>query len=77
MSKESSRTSSQLLTVSQAEELTGRKASTWRKDILLRRVPYVRLGQRSVRIPREVIDRMIEEGWRDPVEPEEAGGRAD
>ena len=76
MSKESSRTSSKLLTVSQAEELTGRKASTWRKDILLRRVPYVRLGQRSVRIPREVIDRMIEEGWRDPVEPEEASGRA-
>ncbi len=75
MSKESSRTSSHLLTVSQAEELTGRKASTWRKDILLRRVPYVRLGKRSVRIPREVIDEMIKEGWHDSV-PTEGGTRA-
>ena len=77
MKKELTRATNKLLTVNQAEELTGRKASTWRKDILLKRIPYVRLGARSVRIPREVIDHMIQEGWRDPVEPEEAGGRAD
>ena len=70
MRKESNRTSSQLLTVNQAEERTGRKASTWRKDILLKRVPYVRLGTRCVRIPREVIDQMIKDGWHDPVRPE-------
>ena len=71
MSKESSRTSSKLLTVNQAEDLTGRKASTWRKDILLKRVPYVRLGKRSVRIPREFIEKMIQEGWHDPVQTQE------
>ena len=58
--------SQQLLTVVEAEARTGRKASTWRRDILLKKIPYVKLG-RSVRIPVEVVDRMIEQGWKDPV----------
>ena len=58
--------SGKLLTVFEAEARTGRKASTWRRDILLRRVPYVKIG-RSVRIPVEAIDSLIAQGWRDPI----------
>jgi len=60
--------SAQLLTVNEAAARTGRKVSTWRRDILLRRIPYVKLG-RSVRIPVEVVDRLIRDGWRESVEP--------
>jgi excisionase family DNA binding protein len=59
-----------LLTVRQAEEQTGRRAGTWRRDILERRISVVRLG-RSVRIPQSEIDRMIREGFSPRVE---AGG---
>lgn len=55
-----------LLTVLEAEARTGRKASTWRRDILEKRIPYVKLG-RSVRIPIEVVERLIQQGWRDAV----------
>lgn len=58
--------SQQLLTVVEAEARTGRKASTWRRDILERKIPYVKLG-RSVRIPVEVVDKIIERGWHEPV----------
>ena len=58
--------SERLLTVQQAETRTGRKASTWRRDILERKIPYVKIG-RSVRIPVEVVDKIIEQGWRDAV----------
>ena len=54
--------SERLLTVFEAEQLTGRKASTWRKDILNRKVPVVRIG-RSVRIPVEAIQKMIKAGY--------------
>ena len=62
------KTSDQLLTVFEAAARTGRKVSTWRRDILLRRIPYVKIG-RSVRIPAEVVERLIREGWRDAIEP--------
>lgn len=61
----------QLLTVSEAEALTGRKASTWRRDILRRRIAYVKLG-RQVRIPLEVVQNLIQEGYR-PAIPEKGG----
>jgi len=61
------KTSDQLLTVVEAAARTGRKVSTWRRDILLRRVPYVKIG-RSVRIPVEVVERLIREGWREAVD---------
>ena len=60
--------SRKLLTVFEAEKLTGRKASTWRKDILQRKVPYVKLG-RQVRIPIEVIEQIIKAGYHEPVAP--------
>jgi excisionase family DNA binding protein len=62
------KTSQQLLTIGEAAARTGRKVSTWRRDILLRRIPYVKIG-RSVRIPIEVVERLIREGWRDAVDP--------
>ena len=57
-----------LLSVFQAEKLTGRKVSTWRRDIAERRINYVKLG-RLVRIPLSEIERLIKKGWRDPIEP--------
>lgn len=62
----------QLLTVKQAEALTGRKVATWRRDILSRRIPYVKIG-RQVRIPFRVIKDLIRKGYRQPIpEPETA-----
>jgi hypothetical protein len=61
----------QLLSVKEAELLTGRKAATWRRDILLRRIPYVKLG-RQVRIPARVIQELIDKGFRPPI-PEPGG----
>ncbi len=55
-----------LLTVFEAEEMTGRKASTWRRDILERKIGYVKLG-RSVRIPLSEIERLLNKGWRKPI----------
>jgi len=57
----------ELLTVQEAEILTGRKASTWRRDILKRQIPYVKLG-RQVRIPRAVIDELIRKGYKRPID---------
>lgn len=58
--------SAKLLTVKEAEALTGRKVATWRKDILRRRIPYVKLG-RQVRIPLEVVQELIRKGYRPPI----------
>jgi len=60
------KTSGKLLTVFEAEARTARKVSSWRRDILLRRIPYVKLGK-SVRIPVEVIDALIAQGWKDAI----------
>ena len=60
--------SRQLLSVQEAESRTGRKAATWRRDILLKKIAYVKIG-RNVRIPIEVVDQLIKEGWREPVKP--------
>jgi excisionase family DNA binding protein len=58
--------SAKLLTVKEAEVLTGRKVATWRKDILCRRVPYVKIG-RQVRIPLEVVEDLIRKGYRPSI----------
>ncbi len=59
--------SKQFLTVQEAETLTGRKAATWRRDILERRIPYVKFG-RLVRIPISAIDDLIRKGYRKAIE---------
>jgi excisionase family DNA binding protein len=58
-------------TVFEAEDLTGRKASTWRSDILKKKIAVVRIG-RSVRIPESEIKRLLAEGYS-PAVP--AGGK--
>lgn len=52
-----------LLSVHEAEAMTGRKAATWRRDILQKRITVVRLG-RLVRIPIEEIENLIEKGYQ-------------
>ena len=49
-----------LLTVREAAARTGHKEATWRAWILLRKVPYHKLG-RSIRIAEGDLIRMIEE----------------
>jgi excisionase family DNA binding protein len=51
-----------LLSLDQCAELTGRKKSTWRKDVAERRVPVVRLG-RLVRIPLSAVQALIRDGF--------------
>ena len=58
---------SELLTVTEAAEAMALKSSTIRKWILERRIPYVRLGKRAVRIPRSWIKEQIHAGWHDVV----------
>jgi len=60
------KTSGRLLTLIEVEKRTGRKVSTWRRDILERRITYVKIG-RSVRIPEEEVDDLIARGWRDAI----------
>jgi hypothetical protein len=69
MSPAVQRRTEELLTLAEAEMLTKRKVATWRKDLRLRKVPYVKLG-RQVLIPREAIDDLIGRGWREPVSAE-------
>ncbi|MGE0274203.1 MAG: helix-turn-helix transcriptional regulator [Nitrospiraceae bacterium] len=57
-----------LLTVREAEAMTGRKVASWRRDILMRRIDYVKLGLRQVRIPLEVIEDLIRKGYRSAIE---------
>ena len=64
--------SRQLLTLRQAESITGRRVATWRKDIRLRKVGYVKLG-RQVRIPVEVINELMRTGYRPAIPSAEAG----
>ena len=61
----------EFLTVQEAETLTGRKAATWRRDVLERRIPYVKLG-RLVRIPRAAIEDLIRRGYRKAIEQAES-----
>jgi ribonuclease PH len=56
-----------LLTLQEAETLTGRKVSTWRRDIFEKRVPVVHLGRRQIRIQFSVIQAMVAEGYRPAV----------
>lgn len=60
----------ELLTLREAEALTKRKVSTWRKDIKRRRVPFVRLG-RQIRLTRAFVEKMIRDGYREAINLEE------
>lgn len=51
-----------MLTVAEAARILGIKESTIRSWILKRRIGYVKLGRRLVRIPQKEVDRLIAEG---------------
>jgi len=52
----------QLMTLAQAAEVTGLSIGTWRAWILQRRVTFVKMGRRSIRIPESVVEEMIARG---------------
>jgi hypothetical protein len=56
----------ELLTLFECEAMTKRKVATWRKDIRLRKIPYVRIG-RQIRVQRSVVERMMNDGFRPAV----------
>jgi hypothetical protein len=56
----------QLLTLRTCAALTERKESTWRKDVLLKKVPVVRIG-RQVRIKRRDLEAMIARSYRPAI----------
>ena len=58
---------SELLTVAEAAHRLKLKPCTLRKWLVQRRIPYTKIGERAVRIPREWVERKICEGWRDAV----------
>jgi hypothetical protein len=56
----------QLLTLATCAARTQRKLSTWRKDVLLKKVPIVRIG-RQIRIRQRDLDAMIAKGFRPAI----------
>lgn len=63
------KTTQKLLTLRECESRTGRKVATWRKAIARREVSFIRLG-RSIRIPEDVIEQMIAQGYRPAIQDE-------
>ena len=59
---------SQLLTVEEVAGRLGVKVATIRRRILERKIDYVKNG-RTVRIPVETVERIIDQGYR-PAIPE-------
>ena len=53
----------QLLSVVEAAEALGLKTATIRAWVLRRKIAYVRVGSRAIRIPVEEISRLIEAGF--------------
>ena len=51
-----------LLRVEQAAEFLNVKPSTVRAWLLKRKLPYVRVGARAVRIPRASLEKLVSEG---------------
>ena len=56
----------QLLTLATCAELTARKLSTWRRDVLLKKIPVVRIG-RQVRVKRGDLEKMIARSYRPAI----------
>lgn len=65
-----------LVSVFEAERISGLRAGTWRKYIAQRRVPYVKIG-RAVRIPRSAIEALIKKGWHEPITLDEPAVHAE
>jgi excisionase family DNA binding protein len=52
-----------LLSIPEAAAALGLKAATIRAWVLRRKIGYVRVGTRAVRIPKEEISKLIEAGF--------------
>ena len=55
-----------LLTVLQAAELLAVREATVRAWIWRKRIPYVKVGRRAVRIRRDVVEELIRRGTVQP-----------
>ena len=55
-----------LLTIREASERLRLQESTLRKWVLQKRIAYCKLG-RAVRVPTTVVEKLIREGYREPV----------
>ena len=55
-----------LLTIREASERLGLRESTLRKWLLQKRIAYCKLG-RSVRLPAEVVAKLIRESYREAI----------
>ena len=52
----------QLLTIREAAQRLGLREKTLRRWVALRKIEYIKAGERAVRIPSSEIDRIIEVG---------------
>ncbi len=52
----------QLLTIREAAQKLGLREKTLRRWVALRKIEYIKAGERAVRIPSDEIDRLIEAG---------------
>jgi excisionase family DNA binding protein len=55
------------LTVEEAAARLGLRVCTVRRWILERRIGYCKIGRRAVRIPAEVVEKLLSQGYRPPV----------
>lgn len=55
--------SKELLTINQCAEILGLKPVTLRQWTMKRKIGFVRVGERALRIPKSEIDRLIERGY--------------
>ena len=55
-----------LLTIREASERLGLRESTLRKWLFQKRIAYCKLG-RSVRLPANVVEKMIRESYREAI----------
>jgi excisionase family DNA binding protein len=59
-------TDQKLLTLREASDRLGLRESTLRKWVLQKRIAYCKIG-RSVRLPAQVVEKLIRESYHDPV----------
>ena len=57
-----------LTTITETAQMLALKESTLRKWILQRRMPFVRLGGRAIRIPIAWIEEQVKLGYCEPID---------
>ena len=64
-------TGEKLLTVQQVAERLGLREATVRKLIFQRRIDTVRPSVRAVRVPESAVRKILEQGYRPAIAPQE------